>query len=76
MVLRYTQVVLSPNSHNAPNRGPVQLNVVLTSEEGVPEGVEPVEWYLVTTEPVESVEDARRIVDLLGYAVDSSSPAE
>jgi hypothetical protein len=40
------------------------LNVVHVKEVDTPEGVEPVEWTLITNEPIESVDGIMRIVDI------------
>jgi len=44
-------------------QGPLRLQLVHVWEESAPEGVEPLEWYLLTTMPVESLEDAQRILE-------------
>jgi hypothetical protein len=41
-----------------------ELHVVVAREIDPPEGVEPVKWRLLTTLPVESVEDAKEIIRL------------
>lgn len=43
----------------------LRLNVVRVHEKNVGCGIEPVEWRLVTTEPIDTVEDVAAIVD--GY---------
>lgn len=40
------------------------LNVVHVKETDAPEGVEPVEWTLITSEPIETVDEIMRIVDI------------
>src|SRR5512142_1526170 len=41
------------------------LNIVYVREVGAPPGAEPVEWRLITTEPIDSSEDIAAVVD--GY---------
>ncbi|MFO0762376.1 MAG: IS4 family transposase [Byssovorax sp.] len=41
----------------------ITMNVVHVREVDPPDGVEPVEWTLLTTEPIENAEDVLRIVD-------------
>lgn len=41
----------------------IALNLVHIAEVNAPEGAEPVEWTLLTTEPVETQEEVLRIVD-------------
>lgn len=43
----------------------LRLNVVRVQEVGVPRGIDPVEWRLVTSEPVDTADDVAAIVD--GY---------
>jgi hypothetical protein len=51
---------------NAPKHLPpaLSLNVVHVREIDVPPEADPVEWYLLTTEPVETVEQVLRVVDI------------
>lgn len=39
------------------------LNVVRVEEVDVPDGADPVEWYLLTSEPIDTVEHVLRVVD-------------
>jgi|HubBroStandDraft_5_1064220.scaffolds.fasta_scaffold64612_1 hypothetical protein len=50
---------------NAPKHLPstLSLNVVYVHELDSPDGTDPVEWYLLTTEPVDTVEQVLRVVD-------------
>jgi hypothetical protein len=41
----------------------LELNVVRVWEVEAPEGVEPLEWYLLTSEPIETLEQILQIVD-------------
>ena len=51
---------------NAPKDLPpaLRLNVVRVEEIDVPEGADPVEWYLLTSEPIRTVEQVLRVVDI------------
>jgi hypothetical protein len=40
----------------------VTLNFVHVKERDVPDGEEPIEWFLVTSEPIETAADVRRVV--------------
>jgi hypothetical protein len=52
--------------HNLPSAGPpeISLNVVHVWEPNPPEGVEPVEWFLLTSEPIDTKKAVARVVDL------------
>jgi len=41
----------------------LEINLVYVSEKDCPKSMEPVEWYLLTTEPIETEEDVLAIVD-------------
>lgn len=41
----------------------IQLNVVCVREVDVPEGDEPIEWLLATSEPIDSPQDVIKVVD-------------
>jgi transposase-like protein/DDE family transposase len=43
--------------------GSIQLNVVRVWEVEAPEGVEPVQWYLLTSEPIEKLEQILEVID-------------
>ena len=58
MEIRYRTVLLPPTTGAAP----LPVQVVHISEPEPPEGAKPVEWFLITTVAVSSVEDAMRIV--------------
>lgn len=56
LTLRYTAVTLRPPAHRAAERLPtVTLDAVLVQEVEAPAGVEPIEWLLLTSVPVDSV---------------------
>jgi hypothetical protein len=56
LTLRYTAVTLRPPAHRAAEALPaVALDAVLVQEVDAPAGVEPIEWLLLTSVPVDSV---------------------
>ena len=59
MEIRYRNVLLPPS---AGGTAPLSVQVVHMSEPEPPEGAKPVEWFLITTVAVSSVEDAMRVV--------------
>ncbi len=64
VVLRWGQVTLRPPAHRptAP-QVPVTFWAVWVQEVGAPVGVEPLDWLLLTTLPVQADADAQRLVD-------------
>jgi len=58
-----TQVTLLPPEHLDGKSSPVDVSIVHVRELNAPEGTEPVDWKLVTTESIDSVTDIERIVD-------------
>lgn len=66
LVVRALQAELPRPDHFSrrdPARGPLSLNVVLVEEEAPPNGVEPVAWLLMTTEPIRTKDEIERVVD-------------
>ena len=57
-----TQVTLRPPWRPDRRFSPVSVNAVLVRELDPPKGEEPVEWLLVTTLPIDSVELVRQII--------------
>jgi len=55
--IRYRQVELRPPDYHK-DKPPISLWVVHVAEDNPPEGVEAIEWYLLTTMRIESVADA------------------
>ena len=56
-------MLLPPHAkHGEHGNDPLPLHVVLVSETNPPEGEEPIEWLLLTNEPVRTFQDAWRIV--------------
>ena len=60
--VRYAEVVLSPPKRK-PNCAPVKVWAVYVTERDEVEGIEPVEWMLLTTAPVETFKDAQKRVE-------------
>jgi hypothetical protein len=59
LTLRYTRLTLPPPAYRAAEQlRPVSLDAVLVQEVEAPAGVEPIEWLLLTTVPVDSVDAA------------------
>ena len=56
-------VLQRPRDHRAPLPTTLAVNVVYAWEVNPPSGEPPVEWWLVTTEPVETTEQVLRVVD-------------
>ena len=63
VALRFRQVELTAPDHLRSTE-PVPLWIVHVVEDDAPEGVEPLEWYLLTTIKISSPQDAERV---LGY---------
>jgi len=65
VALRYTTTHLPPPRGDArwTHEAPIACQVVEVREQDPSAGVEPIHWMLLTSEPVQSEADARRIVD-------------
>ncbi len=62
MELRAVRVTLRPPKHGGAAFEPLEVNVVEAREVDAPEGVEPIHWVLLTSWPVETFEEALRVV--------------
>jgi hypothetical protein len=62
MVVRAARVTLRPPWRADRKLPPVTVNVVLVSEVNPPAGDEPVEWLLLTTLPIDTIEQVRQII--------------
>jgi Transposase DNA-binding/Transposase Tn5 dimerisation domain/Transposase DDE domain len=62
MSARATVTTLRPPARPGQKLPPVTVNVVLVREDAPPEGEEPIEWLLITTLPIETIEDVRTII--------------
>jgi hypothetical protein len=57
--VRYKRVELEPARYNN-DKDPIAVWVIHLFEEKVPSGVKPIEWFLLTTVKISSVQDAER----------------
>lgn len=64
--LCFDKVLILP-PQNSPHQEAVSLYGVLVWEEETPEGEEPLEWLLLTTLPVESLEEALQCMEWYSY---------
>jgi hypothetical protein len=62
VVVRAARVTLRPPWRADRKLPPVTVNVVLVSEVDPPPGDEPVEWFLLSSLPIDSVEQVRQII--------------
>jgi hypothetical protein len=62
VVVRVARVTLRPPWRGDRKLPPVSVNAVLVSEVNPPPGDEPVEWLLLTSLPIDSVEQVRQII--------------
>jgi hypothetical protein len=68
IVYRACPVALTPNPSSHPQRRPLVLNAVAVLETHPPDSVtHPVEWILLTTEPIDSLDDVRAVVRWYQY---------
>ncbi len=66
--VRYGRLQMPPPTHQSPyvkrqNPGPIPMWVVWVREVNPPKGVPPIEWVLYTSLPVESFEDAWKVIE-------------
>ncbi|KTC19552.1 transposase [Pseudomonas marginalis ICMP 11289] len=66
VTLRATTVTLRAPARKGYTLPDVSVNGVLAREEGAAEGVEPLEWLLLTSLPVATLEQARTVVEWYG----------
>jgi hypothetical protein len=64
--VRAARVTLQPPADSDRALPPVSVNVVLVRESNPPAGEDPVEWILLTTLPIDTVEDVREIIQYYG----------
>ena len=60
--LHAAQVVLKPPAGKAADYTPIAVNAVLVREAHAPEGVEAIEWMLLTTEPVTTEKQVAQVI--------------
>lgn len=64
--IRFQKVIIRPVNHSSvgsKHKEGVTLYAVLVQEEAVPTGAQPLEWMLLTTLPVESLEEALQCIE-------------
>jgi hypothetical protein len=61
--VRRVSVVLQKPNHSKSEQPSVRLNVVQVFEPNPPEGEPPVEWTLLTTEPIKTTAQLKKIID-------------
>lgn len=61
VVLRYQPIKFHPPKH-MPEKEPITLWVVHVREEAVPEDAKPLEWFLLTTGEITTVEEAQEVL--------------
>jgi hypothetical protein len=61
VVLRYEAVELQPPPYHQ-SKEPIALSILHLVEENAPEGVKPLEWFLLSTQEIASPEQAERLV--------------
>ena len=61
--VRWASITLSRQRHNQCEAGEIVINAVHVTEPNPPPGEPAVEWMLLTTEPVDSLEEATAVVD-------------
>lgn len=66
MEVRAADVTLALRNHQTKQYTPAPVWAVLTREQTAPTGEPPIEWMLLTTYPVKSLEDARLVIH--GYS--------
>lgn len=61
--IRKTTVTIHASKYSHGNHDPVTMNVVLVSEPSPPAGETPIEWILLTTLPIETLEDVLKVIE-------------
>jgi hypothetical protein len=65
LVIRASEVTFkAPNTCKKKSLAPIKMNAVLVTELETPKGEEPLCWLLLTTLPIDSIEDIKRIITL------------
>lgn len=65
LIIRFTTVQIRPPKRRSEQ--PIDLQVILAEEETLPPDQEPIRWWLLTTLPVTSLEDAEQCVQWYRY---------
>lgn len=61
--IRSTSIQIRPPAHHPDNLEPVELQAVWIRELDPPEGTQPVDWMLYTSEPVDTFDEADTVVE-------------
>ena len=67
LAVRYASIEIPPPRNDPGFKEPLSAWAVYVVESNPPDGVEPVEWVLLSSEPVENVEQANTLVDWYTY---------
>lgn len=62
--IRWGRVIVKPPQPRSHGKSPIGVYAVWVIEANPPQGVTPVEWMLLTSEPVENLEEAMAIVEI------------
>lgn len=62
--IRASSVCICPAYRSGVEKRQVILNLVFMEEINPPEGIEPINWYLLTTLPIQSNEDVQKIIQV------------
>jgi hypothetical protein len=63
LTVSYQQVSIKSTRSDLRSKPSITLSAVYAREEHPPQGAKPISWYLLTTEAVESIADAAKIID-------------
>lgn len=60
--IRFGSLEVKPSHSQANNYHSVQINAIMLCEENPPEGVKAIDWVLLTTLPINSIEEVLRVI--------------
>lgn len=66
LTLAFEKITIPPTRTDLKTKGGVELYAVYAREEQPPEGAAAIEWMLLTTETIETIDDAVRMLELYG----------
>jgi len=64
--IAFKKVSIRPTRKDLESMGPLSLCAIYAREDNPPEGSKPIQWMLLTTEEVETIGDAVRMIELYG----------
>jgi len=67
LTLAFEKITIRPTRIDLNAKGGLELYAVYAREEEPPEGATPIEWMLLTTETLETTDDALRMIKLYGH---------